>query len=189
MIHPVSLIPVDQYPCQVWADSNSNLIASAIKARTKANYSHVMWMVRPGVLVTQGFTGYREIQIGDYMKPSNRLKFIGLNGITNEGRKAIYESIYKKLDGPWYRKGYDFLGIIGQLTGIKWIQNPWKDFCSEDVPFHLKRALKNAPSEFSPELADAINGIAPEQSPGSYDAYSKLHRDVFPLIAKWEADD
>lgn len=189
MVHPVSLIPANQYPCQVWADSNSDVIASAIKARTKANYSHVMWMVRPGILVSQGFTGYREIQIEDYMKPNNRLKFIGLNGITEEGRHTIYESIYKKLRGPKYRQWYDFLGIIGQLTGIKWIQNPWKDFCSEDMPMHLKRALAIAPQAFSPELTKAINGIKKNISPGELDNYSKFNRDVFPLIAKWEADD
>lgn len=182
-------IPLNQYPIQVWADSNSDLIASAIKLRTKANYSHVMWMIRPGLVASQGFVTYAEVFIDKYMEPKNRLKFVGLQGITDKGRKHLIESIEEKLNGPWYRKSYDYLGIFGQLTGLTWIQNPWKDFCSEDVPTHLKKVLQKYPEEFSEELARAIKGIGKQQSPGQLDEYSKHFRDsVFPLIGKWEAD-
>lgn len=182
-------IPLDQYPVIVFADNNSDPVNSAIKVRTGANYSHVMWMIEPGVMASQGFMNYAKVPIDKYMNASERMKFVGLNGVTALGRKAIIDSINAKLNGPFYRKWYDWLGIFGQLVGLPWIQTPWFDYCSEDQPYHLQKALRMAPNEFTIALTFVIKNVPRNGSPGVLDVYYKEHRDVLPLFGKWEGDE
>ena len=182
-------IPLTEYPVIVFSDHNSDIVNSAIKARTNANYSHVMWMIEPGVMASQGFMTYAKVPIHKYMNIGNRLKFIGINGVTAAGRKSILDSIHAKLNGPFYRKWYDWVGIFGQLIGVRWIQTPFFDYCSEDQPYHLQKGMKNAPAEFSIPLTFVINNLPKNGSPGVHDVYSKAHRDVFPLFGKWEGDE
>lgn len=183
-------IPQAACPVMVWADKNGDWIASKIKERTHANYSHVMLMVGPGVMASQGFSGYKLVPIDNYIGTLNTLKFIGIRGITDFGRECIIDSVNKKLNGPWYRKMYDFLGIFGQLTGLTWIQTPFFDYCSEDMPYHLQATLKKYPQEFDPILSAAIEGFPKNGSPGVHDEYSKKFRDTcFPLIGKQEGDE
>lgn len=179
----------EDYPIIVFTDNNANLIASAIKWRTAANYSHAMWMIAPGVLASQGFVTYEKIPIQRYMGPRDRIKFVGMNGISTEGRKQIILSIQKKLSGPWYKKLYDYVGIFGQLTGLRFIQTPFFSFCSEDQPYHLQKVELEFPVEFSLALSDVIRNLPKNGSPGVHDEYSKKHRDVFPLLGRWEGDE
>lgn len=182
-------IPPEEYPVIVFADNNSDFVNSAIKVRTGANYSHVMWMIEPGIMASQGFMKYAKVPIEKYLNTSERMKFIGISGVNDKGRQAIIDSIYKKLNGPWYRKMYDWLGIFGQLVGLPWIQTPFFDYCSEDQPYHLQDAMRMAPSEFSIPLTFVINNLPKNGSPGVLDVYYHEHRDVFPLFGKWEGDE
>lgn len=183
------VIPLSEYPCWVWSDHNSDVISSLIKIRTKANYSHVMIMIAPGVCASQGFTTYSKVPIQNYMHSGNRLKFIGLNGVTPEGRKQIIASVERKLKSPWYRKIYDWLGIVGQITGATWIQTPFFDFCSEDAFYHVQKTELEYPTEFTLALSEALRGLPKNGSPGKHDEYSKQHRDVFPVLFKWSGDE
>lgn len=182
-------LPNDKYPYLVWADHNYSPIASVIKGRTKSNYSHLMLMIDKGVLASQGFTTYKRVPIEEYLKPGNKLKFVGLEGITEKGRALLIESVEKKLKGPWWTKLYDWVGIIGQATGLRWIQNPLLTFCSEDPAYHLQKVELENPLEFNLALSGAIRGLPKNGSPGIHDEYSKAHRDVFKLYGKWEGDE
>ena len=52
-------------------------------------------------------------------------------------KELIEKAVYKDLNQSWYKRSYDFLGILGQATGFRWIQSPWKYYCSERIAKYL----------------------------------------------------
>lgn len=178
-----------KFPRIVLADHNYGYVAFMIKRRTKGNYSHVMYEIAPGIMASQTFGGYKKVKVQDYMLPGNRLKYLAIEGITDEGRDALMASINKKLNGPWYRKLYDYLGIVGQATGLTWIHTPGMDFCSEDVPSHLLKAYYAYEKGFPPPLDGIIQSIPPHISPQGFDQFQKRFKQFFPLLGYWNSDE
>lgn len=186
----VQQTPAFKNPRIVFADHNYGFISQLIKGRTKGNWSHVMWEIEPGIVATQTFTGYKKDKLAAYMKPGNRLKFIELDGLNQSGRDAILKSIKDKLAKPWWKTRYDFLGIIGQATGLKFIQNPWLEFCSEDTPAHLIKAYKEVGETGFPDpWPGIIQSLPKEMSPQSFDEYQKRFKKWFPLAGYWNSDE
>ena len=72
-------------------------------------------------------------------------------------KKKLLKLIEKDLSAPWWRRRYDFLGIVGQLLRIRWIQSPWAKYCSERVAGYLRKVLKMAiPVRRTPSEINAI---------------------------------
>lgn len=177
----------DDAPLIVFSDHSSGLVEWLIKMRTKGDYNHVMWFHRAGFFASQGNT-YSEATLARYMKKGNRLKFVRVKGLTPVQRKLILASIEKKLARPWWKKRYDWLGIAGQIIGFTWINTPWLEYCSEDVPQHLKYMADRGLAEDS-RLYGVIKGIGKHVNPQKFNEYQKLYQDVFEVVGKWEADD
>ncbi len=174
----------------VFADHDYGIIASIIKGRTKGKWSHVMLEVEEGIVATQGFTDYVKVPLINYMKDGNKLKFIELDGLTDVGIQAVLDSVNKKLALPRWKRGYDFLGLIGQATGIKWIQDPWHEYCSEDVPGHLVKAFKAVGEAGFPfNLNIAVNDMPKRMSPAEFDLWQKNYKRFFPLGGYWNSDE
>lgn len=174
-------------PLIVLSDLTSGLVEFIIKKRTKGDYNHVMWLNRQGYFASQGNT-YSEAPISRYTKKNSRLKFYEVSGLTPVQKRLIQESIERKLKLPWWKKMYDWLGIAGQAVGVKGMNIPWFEYCSEDVPHHLKyMASKGIPNES--EIYKIIMGIPSHASPQDLNEYFKKHPDVFRVYGKWEADD
>lgn len=174
-------------PLIVFSDLTSGLIEFFIKMRTKGDYNHVMLMHRPGYFASQGNT-YSEVPISRYMKKNSRLKFYQIVGLTPVQRRFIVESVEKKLKKPFWQKWYDWVGIAGQAVGIKNINIPGLEYCSEDAPHHPKYMASKA-LEPQSELYRVIMGMPEHASPQGLNEYFKKYPDVFRVFMKWEADD
>ena len=176
----------DAFPLICFTDQASGLMEFLIKWRTNSSYNHVMWATRPDVFASQGNT-YSEVAFKRYMRKNSRLKFVEVIGLTPVQKNLLLASIRKKLQQPWWKKRYDWLGIAGQAIGLRWINTPWLNYCSEDVPQHLKFvAEKGMPNESI--LKQIIDNIPQHTSPEDLNIYLKLHPEYFKILGRWEGD-
>lgn len=182
-------IPEEMFPLIVFAANSWSPISFLINWRTRGNYNHVMWMRRPGFFVSQN-TFYSEIPIKKYMGAGDRLKFVRILGLTEDGRKAIINQIDDELKKPAIKRFYDYVGIIGQATGLKFINIPFLGYCSERVPASLKMAMTRCPEGFPPPLNGIIKNVPYKTSPQQFNEYlHDFHATNFPVYGKWEHDD
>ena len=155
-------IPTNLFPIFVFSDDLRGFIGWAIKSHSKGSYNHCMIMTRPGFVATQGWT-YKEVPIETYMKGQHRLKFWYYKDIDNIDIVDISTEVVKDLNQSWWKKSYDWLGIIGQAINIRWLQNPFKNYCSERVAKYARLINKledKIPKQPSPaELNQAFINI------------------------------
>ena len=179
-------IPQSAFPLIVFADHSYGWIESFIKMRTKGIYNHVMWAIAPDTLASQGGK-YSKFPFSAYMKNGNRLKFVEIIGLNETEKQAILDSINEKLAKPWWNTRYDYIGIIGQAIGIKKVNNPWIDYCSEDVVTHLVNKLfKIIPNEHS--FKSIIKNMPTHGSPQDLNEYIKKYPENFKTYLRWESD-
>lgn len=181
----INNIPDEDFPLMVFSDCTSGLVASIIKMRTDATYNHVMWAIRPSVFASQGNT-YSEVPFKGFMMRTNRLKFVKVNGLTSFHKKIILNSIRKKLALPWYKKLYDWFGIIGQAIGIKSINVTGLNYCSEDVALHLTSIVDYVPD---PAFCEILSLVPLHGSPEDLNAYFKKYPKYFTTYGRWEGDE
>lgn len=148
-----------------------------IRAHDKGDYNHAFIQDQPGSLVSQNFTGFARSPIEAYMKPGILLKFWKIKDITDDEKDMIYSAIAARLALPGWRRSYDFLGVfIGQLFHLKWLQNPFQFFCSEqvwrDFVMSIKRILK-------------ILGTNTEPNPSELNAIFVAHPEVMECVGYW----
>lgn len=163
-INPLTDIKITDLPVVVFSENCRSLISWAIRIRTGGEKNHVMIMTSIDKVASQGFTGYKEYPIQNYMKAGEDLKFVSLADVaTAEEIRAIHDQVEGDLNLKGIKKflknGYDFLGIIGQLLGLKFINNPWKNFCSERVATYcrmIKRIKALIPYKPSPEKLNEV---------------------------------
>lgn len=172
------------WPMICFSDHTSGLIEYAIKIRTRGIYNHVMWTIRPGYFVSQGNT-YSEAKMERYMKKGNRLYFFKVVGLTEEQRALIKRSIERKLALPWYKKMYDWVGILGQAIGIKKLNIEGLNYCSEDVVFHLRAALLYETPE-QKELCEVIKNVPRHEHPQGLFDYFYHYPQHFERFAYYE---
>lgn len=120
-------------PYVVLVDDRRSFIGWSIKAHSSGNYGHAMILAWPGRCMSQNWNGFQEIDIDTYMKPGTFLKIWSKKGQTAGERDAIYANLARERKEPWYRKIYDFFGIVGQFVRIPAINSPWQRYCSERV--------------------------------------------------------
>lgn len=99
---------------------------------------------------------FKERDIRDYMK-NHRLKFYKVLG-TIPQRRRIIKRTEERLALPWYKTFYDYIGIIGQKTGLRFIQTPGLYYCSE-ITQHILKQIYNfkkyrSPSEMNKRMAE-----------------------------------
>lgn len=165
-------IKVTDLPLIVFSDHSSGFIAWLIKWKTKGNYSHVMTMIRPSEVASQGNV-FSSVYISRYMTRNSRLKFWKIKGLTLDEKIEIEKRITIRLSLPWWKRMYDFAGIAGQAIGLKFINNPWKVYCSEQVK------------------ADCLNVIVEwdqeHPSPKDLNEFMKTN-ERFEVYCRWSAD-
>ena len=171
MINPHKITD-DSLPLIVLSDHTSGFIQWAIKFRTNAQYNHIMIMHRPKKFASQGNV-YSEINIDRYMTNKSRLKFWTLKGLTGRQRQKLISKIGDDIKKPWHKRMYDYFGILGQLTGLKFINNPLKMYCSERVAHDIR---------------PYIYGIPEHPSPKDLNEFFKKHPDQFEVYGRWSAD-
>jgi len=138
-----------ELPLIVLSDNTSGFVAWAIKWRTKSNWNHIMFMHEKGKFASQG-NRFSAVGLKRYMSSKSRLKFWKIKGITNSQKQIVLNSINDNLKDP--KTKYDWLGVIlGQGLGLPFINNPVKNYCSENVAKHLSLIIKGIPEHPSPK--------------------------------------
>jgi len=136
IINPLEIKESD-LPLIVLADNLRSIFAWGIRQHTNGNYSHIMEIYRPGYFASQGWT-YKEVSVERYMKGNYRLKFWKCRDLTDKEKKKWLALTKKELKAPWWKRRYDFLGILGQATFIRIINNPFIKYCSERIAIKMR---------------------------------------------------
>ncbi len=156
-------IPAEDLPLIVFSDFSSGIIQSLIKIRTAGVYAHVMIMHRPGFFASQG-NMFSEAPLKRYMKKGNRLKFFKIESLTVNERGALARKMRQDLTAPWWKRFYDYPGIIGQALGFRWINSPFRMYCSERVAAWLRACPRfwAMPYHPSPQRLNEIMKLSPD---------------------------
>lgn len=183
------LIPASEDPLLVFCNEQ-NWIAQAIDFRTDINgihpWNHAMVSINQGEFVWQSMgivNAYKCGPMDQYMKKGTQLGFVQLVN-TNPAFAAVFsKSVQKRLLAPWWQTQYDYLGIIGQATGLTWIHTPGLRYCSVDVIRHLVNSCAFLPK------ADQmiINNIPPETNPEALWQIILDHPEIFFIYGFYDS--
>ncbi len=134
----------DMMPILTVSDDMRSLFGLIIRSHTNDVYTHAMEMIRPGYFASQGLFGYKEISAKIFMTKYFRLKFFKFKDLHKDYKKAYVTQIKRELKKPWYKKGYDFAGILGQAFPSHWTRNlniPFLYYCSERSAMYMNNVL------------------------------------------------
>ena len=155
MINPYK---IKEFPVIILVDNRRSFISWAIKAHSKGNYQHVMILYMHDLCASQDAT-YKTVHIDKYLKKHVMLKFWVYTG---KEKEKILDSIRRDLITSRLERRYDFLGILGQLLRLKWINNPKTYYCSERVAKHMRDAGMILPKHPSPSKLNQLFKEIPE---------------------------
>jgi len=158
-VNPLSFSE-EKLPLIVFVDNRNSWFSWLIKDHTKGNYNHAMWMHAPNKVTSQDPGGCKEKDILEYKKKNTLMKFWSIQ-VTSEEKAKILKNLE---DRRKKKTSYDFLGLFGQWFNFKCIQNPWKEFCSEQIALVLKESLNmKVPTRPSPSLLNDFFNSLPER--------------------------
>ena len=167
-------------PMLIFTRAN-NLFSKAIELREDGlinapnDVTHMMVMVEPFYFISQQFTGYYRIPVGQYMVKGITLNLVNFVNMNPSAKAAMTLAVTSRMALPWYKKTYDFLGIFGQLIGCPWIHNPWQEYCSEDGVRIMRAGVPFLPIHDK----ELIMNISRQSNPQQVFNFSKLHPEVF----------
>jgi len=134
-------------PTFVLVDDRRGWFGFLIKQHSKGNYNHIAELFMLDMLASQDTVGYRTVNIEKYLKKRYMLKFWAYTG---KRQAELVDCIKKDLKSSVRQRRYDFLGIIGKLLHLSWINNPKTYFCSERASKHLRSIGMKLPKHPSP---------------------------------------
>jgi len=129
-------IPQTELPLLVLTDNLRSWWSWRIKRHTGGYYNHVMWMHRPGLVVSQD-RRLRARPITDYLRGNHRIK-LWTGCWTPATRCVMQQRIAFQL--ALTERRYDWVGIIGQRLGLPWLNCPGRFYCSEHAATILRLA-------------------------------------------------
>ncbi len=175
-------IPKDDLPLIVLSTHSSGFIAMWIRWRTKAYYSHGMSMIQPGEFASQGNT-FSVVPVSRYMTRNSRLKFWRIKDLKEWEKNKILSRINKRLNFPWWKRGYDHIGIIGQALGLKFINNPWRVYCSEQVKADWLDDIIGLLADLGIDATELPNHPSPKDLNEFFKNYPR-----FEVYGRWSSD-
>lgn len=146
-------------PIIIFTEDRQGFFGWAIRWHSKDNYNHSAIMVNLGKVASQDPGGYKEYPIKKLMDKRTFMKFWQFDPVDRTEIDIIRKQVEKDLAKPWWQRQYDPLGLVGQLTGLRWIQSPWGKFCSESVAANLRlipRLQKVIPARPNPSELNQI---------------------------------
>jgi len=167
----------EMIPIIVLSDDLRSIIGAVIKTHTSGNYNHAFVIHEPGFMASQGFAIFKKSPIDSYMTSGQVLKFWRIKDMTLSERITIMRNIANRLALPWYKRGYDWLGIFGQFTRLNFVQNPFQMFCSEQVR-----------RDYIAPIARAAKVVPQEPSPSDMERIFKQHPEIFEYVGHWMND-
>lgn len=161
IINPL-IIPKEAFPILVLSDDVRGLFSLTIKIHAHGNYNHTMWLIEPNVLASQGLWLYKRVALKNYMTGKHRLKFWQPD-LTGVQKQELIKTVNNSLNQPWWKRTYDYVGIVGQAIGIKSLQIPFQNYCSERDANYIRKYYPDFPLRPSPpqvnRACEAIEGI------------------------------
>lgn len=145
-----------------------------IRAKTKSHWNHAMWMIRAGLFATQGLF-FTDVPFDKYFKPGIEVEIWKIKNLTPDQYIKIWRHINSKLKKPKWKTKYDFIGLIGQLFNIRFVNNPWTNYCSEGIAEGLIKA------------GDVFEGLNPKSSPEDIRVFMLKRNWHFECEGRWEA--
>lgn len=149
MINPYE---IKEFPVIVLVDNRKSFLGWAIKHHSDGCYNHAMILFMPNFCASQDST-YKTVSIAKYLKPYITLKFWAYTGNKNS---ELINSIREDLKSSKTKRRYDYLGIIGHLFKLKWLNNPKTYYCSERVAKHLRDIGMKFPKHPSPSKLNQL---------------------------------
>ena len=132
---------INTYPVVVLSLDYIGIIPLIIRLVTRDNYNHIMESRMCGAFVSQNAT-YREVPFSKYMNRNHKLKFWAIKDMTDLEKLKWNACINRDLTQNVFFRLYDWLGVLGHLTGIRWLNLPYKSYCSERVAKHLREVFE-----------------------------------------------
>ena len=155
-------IPDEDLPLLVVSYGIGSPISTAIVGLRGGNYNHLMYYATKGHLASQGAT-FCDVPIDEYLK-RHTMKFITNINWTAKDKADILDAIRKDLTLPFYRRWYDIVGCVSQMTRFtKWIHVPWLSICSD-----YGRYLAIYDKHYKLKLP----------TPSEVNEYTKTHREI-----------
>ena len=114
-------IPWDHYPIFMYSDGGS-LFGWLIRKADDSAGSHLWTLVGNDAIANQSIT-FRLVPVAQMAHYTTKL--IWNPEYTAEQRKTMLESIFQRLELPWYRRLYDVVGLVGEVlerVGIRFLQ-------------------------------------------------------------------
>jgi hypothetical protein len=171
-------IPWDHYPIFMYSDGGS-LFSWLIRKADDSAGSHLWTLVGNDAIANQSIT-FRLVPVAQMAHYTTKL--IWNPEFTPEQRKTMLESIFQRLELPWYRRLYDVVGLIGEVlerVGIRLNLGKF-DFCSESV----SRAVALVDPEFRAWLEQN-----PSPTPKEFNLWTKAHNPPWKVYGRYAPDD
>lgn len=173
-VDPTTFNPLNLFVI-VLLDGERDFEDWGIKADTNSNWNHAMTQ-RNLLTFDSQYTLFQRVPIKGYLNSSNMLKFWTVNNITPEEWIVLNNAIESDLNSPWWKRLYNYLGILGQFLKQDWISMPGTNFCSQRVAKYLR-------------LLPRFNAILPENvSPGFENNLFTTHPELVTCIGYFWQD-
>ncbi len=158
----------------ILSDDCRNFVSWVIKAHSHSNYPHIMTMVHPNKVATQGLL-FHETDMMKYLRDDTRLKVWYYPDMPKDMADSIKAAVEADLSRSWWGRRYDWLGIIGQTLGkhFRWINNPFLKYCSERV----SNCVKIMFPDFNIQ----------HPTPAEINAFFKTKKEM-EVLCRWNAD-
>ena len=174
----IRAIPWADFPIFMYSDGGS-LFGWLIRKADDSAGSHLWTLVGPDAIANQSIT-FRLVPVSKMAHYTTKL--IHNPEFTPEQRKIMMESIFSRLELPWYRRLYDVVGLAGELLeriGIKCNLGKY-DFCSEAV----SRAIALVDPAYKAWLE-----INPSPTPKEFNLWTKAHNPPWKVYGRYQPDD
>lgn len=132
-------IPTWMLPMPVFAFNPLAFMSFAAGVKTRGQYGHFMWLIDPNEFASQSwwFQSVPIVPAGDGPGHYDKyiLKFVYNPAWTDLQRAIIIAEIRRDLARPWWQTAYDVPQLLGHLVGLKWIQLPGFEVCSDRADY------------------------------------------------------
>jgi len=175
----IARIPLEHYPIFLYSDGGSPFSWLIRKFDDSAG-SHLWTLIGPGVIANQGITFT--------LVPVEKMRHYVTKLIWNpeysaEQRNTMLESIFSRLELPWWRRLYDIVGLFGEIAekilGIHLNLKKF-DFCSESV----SRAIAMVDPEYRQWLE-----ANPSPTPKDFNLYTRSRNPPWKVYGRYAPDD
>ena len=118
------------FPQMMLTRNTRSFLGYKISAVTKGFYNHFCWLINFDTVASQDFI-FRRVSLDSYLTDDYVVKFVTDTRWGFGSRLLLLDTIHDALRMPVWKRLYDPVAIIGQYTGIKWLQLPMFNICSD----------------------------------------------------------